>query len=368
MILTIITFIIMLSVLVVVHEYGHFLFARLCGIKIKEFSIGFGPKLFTWLKKNDTDFNVRAYPLGGFVSMAGESLDEMDDKYGFQAQPAWKRFLVIFAGPLFSFIFAVLIFISIGFFFGFPTGENSNKIQMVLPQSKASEIGLRSGDEIFAVNGIKSVNGSYIDIIHNSVGKELTLTVKRNNKTLTFNAAPDLMLRFLGVNTKVSPNHNGVIFDSVSRETILYKKGVSNNDILISVNGIDVNSTVELKNVLDNIHTEKLSLVVESGHNLKTINVKYTPFYYELGDFKLFFPERYFLSDKDNVSLYGLKSEDKLLKINGNEIFTDKGFLKYSNDTIKSITVERNEKNINIFNRKISKTYFFISRRQRNKM
>ncbi len=101
----------MLCVLVVVHEYGHFLLARLCKIKINEFAIGFGPKLFTWMRKNGTEFNVRLYPLGGFVSMAGESIDQMDEPDGFQAQPAWKRFLILTAGPIMNFLigFAVVL-------------------------------------------------------------------------------------------------------------------------------------------------------------------------------------------------------------------------------------------------------------------
>ena len=341
MVLTIITFIIMLSVLVVVHEYGHFIVARLCGVEIKEFAIGFGPKLFTWLKKNNTEFNVRAFPLGGFVAMKGESLEEMDIEGGFQSMPPWKRFLIVFAGPFFSFLFAVLIFISIGFSFGYPTGETSNKIQMVFPQTKASIIGLHSGDEIISVNGVKSVNGSYVDTIHKSAGEEVTLLVKRGNKELTFKAAPDLMVRFLGVNTKENPGGIGVLFDSVGRESEIYKKGVVSGDVLISVNGIDVNSTVELKEILDNYSEDKISFVVQSGNKLKTVNCDYLPFYYETCNAKLYLPEMIFIDKEGEKAEYGIKEGDQLLKINENDIKDNESFLKYSKFVAASITVKR---------------------------
>ncbi|MBQ7256125.1 MAG: RIP metalloprotease RseP [Abditibacteriota bacterium] len=343
MILTIITFIIMLSVLVVVHEYGHFIVARLCGVEIKEFAIGFGPKLFTWLRKNGTDFTVRAFPLGGFVSMKGESIEEMDVEGGFQSMPPWKRFLVVFAGPFFSFLFAVLIFISIGWTFGFPTGDTSNKIQMVFPQTKASAIGLRAGDEIISINGIKSVKGSYVDIIHDSAGEEMTLLIKRGNKELTFKAAPDLMVRFLGVNTKENPAGIGVLFDSVDRESDLYKQGVVSGDILISVNGVDIDSTNELKDYLENYKEEEISFVVQSGKKLRTVNVPYLPFYYETCGAKLYLPEFIFVTDIDKEAKYGIKTGDELLKIDDNKITDNDSFLKFSQGQVSSVTVKRDE-------------------------
>ncbi|MBQ0105696.1 MAG: RIP metalloprotease RseP, partial [Armatimonadetes bacterium] len=356
MILTIIAFIVILTVLVVVHEYGHFLLARLCKIKINEFAIGFGPKLFTWMRKNGTDFNVRLYPLGGFVSMAGESIDQMDEPDGFQAQPAWKRFLVVFAGPLFSFLFAVIIFISIGYFFGFPTGDTSNKIQMVMPDTKASKIGLRSGDEILSVNAIKSVRGSYVDIIHENPGNVLHLQIRRGKKEILFHASPDLMVRFLGVNCKESPDHTGVIFDSVSRESEIYKKGIVNNDVLISVNGTDVNSTKELAQILEQNKGNALSLVIQRTGGLKTVNISLTPYYYESGNLKIYFPEKIFLTEEKAGDI---ENGDELLSVNGKEIKSEADFVSlFSPENSPSeIKVKRDGKEINI---KISKNMKFV--------
>ena len=356
MILTVITFVIMLCVLVVVHEYGHFLFARLCGIKIKEFAIGFGPKLFTWMKRKGTDFNVRLFPLGGFVSMHGESIEEMEEEGGFQAQPAWKRFLVVFAGPLFSFLFAVLIFISIGYFFGFPTGKLSNEIQMVMPQTKANELGLRAGDEIISIDGVKSVDGSYTDMIHNSAGKEITLLIKRGGKEITFTSAPDLLIRFMGVNCKESRNNTGVVFDSVSRESEIYKQGIVNNDILLSVNGITLNSTKELKNILDKSEPGEMALVIQQGSGLKTVVINYIPYYFECKEnkeFKFYWPEKIFVADEKDTDC-PIKTGDKLISSDGKEIKTIDDFNECINNTIGTVTVERNKETKEIkINRKL---------------
>lgn len=359
MILTIITFIIVLSVLVVVHEYGHFLLARICGIKVKEFAIGFGPKVFTWLKKNDTEFNVRAYPLGGFVSMAGESIEEMDVEGGFQSQPAWKRFLVVFAGPLFSFLFAVVIFMLIGCVFGFPSGYRSNKIQMVMPQTKAHSIGFKAGDEIISVNGIKSEKGDYVDYIHNNPGKDMTILVKRGKKEITFHGSPDIMVSFLNVTCKENPNHIGVLFDTVTRDCDLYKKGVSKNDILISINNVDINSTKELKEFLEKFKGDKLSLVVQSGKDLKTINVPYKPYYYECNNLKFYFPEKVFLLENDKDTK--IKNGDVLVSINGQSIKDEKDFEKIESFDSLVVKREKLEKSIKLDENIIFKPVYFVS-------
>jgi len=347
MILTAITFVVMLCVLVVVHEYGHFLFARICGIRVKEFAIGFGPKLFTWLRKKDTDFTVRLYPLGGFVSMAGESLEEIDEEDGFQSQPAWKRFLVVFAGPLFSFLFAVVIFISIGYLFGFPSGKNSNKIQMVMPQTKAAQLGLRSGDEIISINGIPSVEGSYIKEIHSNPDKELSIKIKREGKIITKVGAPDLMVRFAGVNCKTNPKHIGVLIDSISSGSVFAKKGVTENDVLIAINNIDINSTKELENFLTTTKSKELSIVINSGGNLKTINIDYEPYYYKVGNADLYFPEKIFVVEKSTPG-FPVKTNQELISINGVKVATYKTFDRLIKKPIRTIQVKEDNKIINI--------------------
>ena len=111
--ITLIYFIIILGVIVTVHEFGHFIFAKTFGIYVYEFSIGFGPKIFKWKGKNkETAYSIRLIPLGGFVSLAGEEIEE-DKKIPkgrrLQDKPIWQRFLVMFFGAGNNFIFAIFL-------------------------------------------------------------------------------------------------------------------------------------------------------------------------------------------------------------------------------------------------------------------
>src|SRR5262244_726857 len=105
-----------LGIIILVHEWGHFIVARLCGVRVDVFSIGFGPRLFGW-KKGDTDYRVSALPLGGYVRMAGQDLSDVDSGkqaptgacYELMSKPRWQRALIAFGGPAVNFIFPVIL-------------------------------------------------------------------------------------------------------------------------------------------------------------------------------------------------------------------------------------------------------------------
>ena len=111
--ITLISFIVLLAILVFVHEFGHFIAARIAGVGVVKFSLGFGPKI-VGKKIGETEYVVSWIPLGGFVKLLGESADEElspeDEKKSFLKQPTWKRILVILAGPVCNFLLAMLIF------------------------------------------------------------------------------------------------------------------------------------------------------------------------------------------------------------------------------------------------------------------
>jgi regulator of sigma E protease len=152
-VLSIIGFVVILIPLVVVHELGHFLFAKLFNVRADAFSIGFGPVLFA-RKIGETDFRVSAIPLGGYVKLLGEDpnseLSDEDKKRALHHQTPWKRFFIFFGGPLFNFIWATLVFMLM-MALGEP--QVGTVVGRVLPETAAAVAGLHAGDKIISIDG-----------------------------------------------------------------------------------------------------------------------------------------------------------------------------------------------------------------------
>ena len=194
-------FVVVLSLVVIVHEGGHFLVARLCGVKVTDFSLGFGPKLWGRVDKKGTQWKVCAIPLGGYVKMLGDedaasakkSTDNIapeDLDKTFLAQKLWKRALIIFAGPGMNYIFAFLVLT--GLFYSFGSLTIPPVIGEVMPDSAAQKAGILAGDKILSVNG-KKVE-SFTDIRHSiqltDYAKELTIVLDRSGEEVTVQVGP----------------------------------------------------------------------------------------------------------------------------------------------------------------------------------
>jgi regulator of sigma E protease len=167
--MNILIFIIILLVLVLVHEFGHFFTAKKFGIRVDEFGFGFPPKLFGW-KKGETEYTLNLLPIGGFVKIFGENPDEEntsgpDASRSFVNKPKYQQAIVLFAGIFSNFLLAWLLF-SIGFMSGFPTSVGSEPagysiqnvhlvLVSVLPKSPAEIAGLKTGDKIIGVESGK---------------------------------------------------------------------------------------------------------------------------------------------------------------------------------------------------------------------
>lgn len=147
-ILNVILGLLVLTVLVVAHEFGHFLVGRKCGIRVLEFSAGFGPKLISKIK-NGIRYSLRALPLGGFVSFLGEDEDIPDDPAAFNNRPKWQRLVTLLAGPLANILVALVLTIGVLTIFG----DATPVVYKVDSGSNAEAAGLMPGDRIVEVNG-----------------------------------------------------------------------------------------------------------------------------------------------------------------------------------------------------------------------
>lgn len=150
--ITFFIFLFILGILIIVHEGGHFFAAKKVGVRVEEFSLGFGPKLLK-RKKDDTEYSVCAIPLGGYVKLAGDNLEEYKGKsFEYLAQPPGRRFWIIFCGPLLNYVLGILCFWFV-FFAGYPV--LTSKVGGLVDGFGAKDAGIEIGDQIIAVDGKK---------------------------------------------------------------------------------------------------------------------------------------------------------------------------------------------------------------------
>jgi len=189
---TFIASVIVFGLLVFFHELGHFLVAKLVGIRVHEFALGFGPKLLS-LPRGETAYNIRAFPLGGFVRMAG--MDPAEDDYqseerGFNKKTVGQRVGVIFAGPLMNFVLAVLLLAVIFMVHGVPDIPTTT-VQGTLPDKPAAMAGIKSGDRIVEIDGKKVESWDQLSkTVAASPDRPISIVVQRGEERLTLKVVP----------------------------------------------------------------------------------------------------------------------------------------------------------------------------------
>lgn len=184
--LTLVLFIIILGTIILIHEFGHFIFAKMFGVYVYEYSLGMGKKVFSKKPKNsETEYNIRIFPIGGFVRLAGEEGEDGDNnvpldrklyKKGF-----WERFLIFFMGPGFNMILAMVTLFLVCLFFG--ANLTTLELDNVKKDYPSYEAGLRNGDVILAVDGeeVSTWTQARLKIATVEPGAEIDFEVKRQN-------------------------------------------------------------------------------------------------------------------------------------------------------------------------------------------
>lgn len=204
MFMGIVAFIILIPIVVFVHEFGHFLFARINGVKVESFSIGFGMKLFGWRDSFGTEWKVCLVPLGGYVKMLGQSdtpetseqkqanrkkLSKKEKSESFEFKKRYQKASIVFAGPLFNFILGILVFFCLFFFIGM--AKYSPVIHSVVKESPAVKAGLKSGDKLISLGSNKIEIASDVSkIMKEATGKPMPIVVERDGKVLKFSITP----------------------------------------------------------------------------------------------------------------------------------------------------------------------------------
>ncbi len=181
-VLSIVAAVLAVSLLIVIHEAGHFLAARASGMRVERFSVGFGPVILC-LRRGETEFAISALPLGGYVKISGMSPEE-DDRAGdprlFSSQPAWRRFLVILAGPVMNYVAAILVAWGLAATLGLRTPDPAARVGALVPGMPAEAAGLRPGDRIDAVAGVPVDSwDTLVREVQRHPGEEISLHIAR---------------------------------------------------------------------------------------------------------------------------------------------------------------------------------------------
>ena len=191
----IIWFVLILGAIVLVHEFGHFIFSKMFGVYVYEFSIGMGPKLIHFKKKNgETEYCIRLIPIGGFVSLAGEDADDnnkIPEERKLYSKPVWQRFLIMVAGVMNNFIFAFLLLFIMALIYGSATTKPVvDSVTLGMP---AEASGIKKGDTILSIDGDKISSFSEIQLyLQTSEGKTMEFVVKDvNGNKRTVMVTPD---------------------------------------------------------------------------------------------------------------------------------------------------------------------------------
>ncbi len=183
------SFIIVLSILVIVHEFGHFIVAKRTGVRVEKFSVGFGPEIFG-ITKGGTRYRISLIPLGGYVKLAGETGEEglKGESWEYLSRTVGERAKIIFAGPLLNYILAFLIF-SFIFVIGYPT--LTTKIGKVMPDYPGAAAGVEADDVILEINGQEvSYWEDVTNIVHTNKEPEIELLVERDGRLVDLKVIP----------------------------------------------------------------------------------------------------------------------------------------------------------------------------------
>lgn len=176
----------LLGFLVLIHEGGHFTVAKLCKVNVKEFSLGFGPKLFSKQGK-ETKYSIRAIPFGGYVDMLGETGD-VNEVGSFSKAKVWHRIAIVAAGAIVNILFGIVIY----FILMTCSGVNSSTvIKQMIPEYVSEQTVLQAGDKIVSMNGEKTRIKSDVDgILLKSNGENIDVVVERNGEEIALNVVP----------------------------------------------------------------------------------------------------------------------------------------------------------------------------------
>lgn len=282
--MTIIYFILILGIVVLVHETGHFIFAKRAGVYVYEFSIGMGPRLFKWKRKkkikdkkgkvkyveDETEYSIRLLPIGGFVQMAGEEVEvdeNIPEDQRLQSKPWLSRFMVMVAGVMMNFILAIILLFIIGM-------TSTLSLNSVYVDGSIVE-GLEDGDKVVAVNGhfVNNYDKLALEMVIPG-SKDFTITVKKKD-----GKKEDIDIHPIAVGEKTllhQKDYGFTIAENEDGKIVIVEsevEGLKKDDTLVGINDLEIDNYLVLLSELDRIGDEEFLLKVESDGSINEFDI-----------------------------------------------------------------------------------------------
>jgi regulator of sigma E protease len=259
-----------LSILVLLHEFGHFIFARIFKTRVEKFYLFFDPwfSLFK-VKKGDTEYGVGWLPLGGYVKISGmidESMDVEQMKqpaqpWEFRAKPAWQRLLIMLGGVLVNFILALIIYAGVLFVWGEDYLPTKNMKYGIAADSLALQAGLQSGDHVLAVDG-KTI-GNYAEIsLAVILNQAKTITVKRDTQIININLSPDLVAKLIRQKGFISVRIPFIAND-FTKDSPAKAAGMQTGDRILAINGDSAKFFDEFRQKISSYKNQEVTVLVD---------------------------------------------------------------------------------------------------------
>lgn len=271
-ILTALKIIFLLGFLILIHETGHFLVAKLCKVRVNEFAIGFGPTI--WKKQGKTTkYALRLIPLGGFISMEGEE-ERSNQEGSFSEASIPKRVAIVAAGAVVNILFALLVY----FILMASTGNYSSLVlESTIPELAAQTSGMQANDEIVKINGKSiAVKEDMDKILAKSSGEPLTITIKRDGQLQDILVTPTKQeSKSTGIYLK--GNSTGEVSTkiiAITPNSAAQRQGLKENDEIVRVNHVEVKNQSEIINQISQAQTKTILFEVKRGEEIVTIELE----------------------------------------------------------------------------------------------
>lgn len=274
---------VLIGVMIMIHELGHFWAARFFDVKVEAFSFGFGPRLFGF-RRGETDYRFSLILFGGYVKMAGEQVtdENTDDPRSFLAKPRWQRLIIAFAGPFMNVVLAVGVLTGL-FMVKYERASDADMkavIGHVVPDSPAAKAGLQDGDQIVKLDGEKNPTWEDVGLKEvASADRPMYLTVERNGRKFDTVVTPILSER-LGFGYAGWDERGEVQLGGIEPGYPSEKAGLQKGDLLIAVNGQAIHSVLKFQEMTKNSGGHPLD--VEFSRNGQTHHCTVQPVYSKL--------------------------------------------------------------------------------------